>query len=255
MKYLTITFLAFSASLLLLGCESDDASNIVPSISQPTTLGGYSPTPPAPIPPSSVVEEELGGARRWTINFSDIDYDLHYLHQRFFSTTDGTFYNINQLHLSADATSKADLDFLVGRVQSTEGFLLTYPEHAVATQFKPTNLSAQQLDDIAENYPNMLTDAFENSPYAATNVQPYNYVEKKYDFDYYQTGDIFLFKTDRSPVRYGAVRILHSWPSQYTNARTIEVIVQTSKYTKNVEKTQDLNYQELLSFIYATSNR
>jgi hypothetical protein len=253
MKYLTIIFVSFFGSLLL-SCQSDDASSIVPSTSQPTTLGGYAPTPHAPIPPSSVVEEELDGARRWTINFSDIDYDLHYLHQRFFSTRDGSFYNIKQLHSSADATSKADLDFLMGRVQSTEGFLLTYPEHAVATQFKPTNLSPRHLDDIAENYPNLLTDAFENSPYAATDVQPYNYAEKKYDFDYYQTGDIFLFKTDRSPVRYGAVRILHSFPSQYTSSRTIEVIVQTSEYTKNVENTRDLNYQRLLSFIYATKN-
>jgi len=226
MKYLNYLFLALISASLLASCQSDDISSSYPVKKRPTRPGEYAPMPPSPIPPTSVVEEELDGAKRWLITFNDIDYDLHYLHQRFFSTVDGSFYNIKQLHLSADATAKADLDFLVGRVQSTEGFLLTYPEQAVATQFKPSDLTVKQLAFMAENNPDQLEDTFENSLYAATNVQPYNYVEDKYDFEYYETGDIFLFKTDRSPARYGAVRIVQSVPSQVASTRVVEVTVQ-----------------------------
>ncbi|MEM6845720.1 MAG: hypothetical protein AAF632_26155 [Bacteroidota bacterium] len=227
MKYLNVFFLIFAGALLLSGCQSDDTSSMFPVRKRPTPPGGYAPTLATPIPPTSVEEEVLDGAKRWLITFSDINYDLHYLQQRFFSTTDGSFYNIKQLHLSADATAKVDLDFLFGRIQSIDGFLLTYPEQAAATQFKPSNLTAGALAFIVANDPTYLEDEFENSPYAATEVQPYNYIEDKYDFDYYETGDIFLFKTDRTPARYGAIRIVQSEADFYANSRTVEVTVQT----------------------------
>ncbi|MEM9674578.1 MAG: hypothetical protein AAF992_18440 [Bacteroidota bacterium] len=227
MKYLTIIILALLSAVLLPGCQSDDTSSIFPVSKRPTSPGGYAPTLTTPIPPTSVEEEVLDGAKRWLITFSDINYDLHYLHQRFFSTTDGSFYNIKQLHLSANATAKADLDFLFGRIQSIDGFLLTYPEQAAATQFKPSNLTAGELAFIVDNDPAQLENAFENSIYAATDVQPYDYVEDKYNFDYYETGDIFLFKTDRTPARYGAIRIVQSEADFYANSRTVEITVQT----------------------------
>lgn len=233
MKLLNLFFLALTSTLLLSSCQSDDTSSIFPVSKRPNPPGGYAPTLSDPIPPTSVEEEVLDGAKRWLITFSDINYDLHYLHQRFFSTIDGSFYNIKQIHLSADATAKIDLDFLFGRVQSIDGFLLTYPEQAAATQFKPSNLTAGELAFIIDNDPAQLEDAFENSPYAATDVQPYDYVEDKYNFDYYETGDIFLFKTDRTPARYGAIRIVQSEADFYANSRTVEVTVQTGNSIPN----------------------
>lgn len=223
MKHLTITFLTF-ISTLLFSCQSDDTSNIVPQLNRP---GDKVPIPASPIPPASVVEETLDGAKRWTITFNNIDYDKHYLYQRFFSTTDGTFYNIKQVHASAEATAKADIDFLKGKVNSTQGFLLTYPEDAVKTRFKPTNLSAASLAFMANNNPGQLKNTFEDSPYAATDVQPYDYEEDKWNYLYYHMGDKFLFKTDRSPARYGYIRIIQSDPGQQSPDRVVEITVQT----------------------------
>ena len=178
--------------------------------------------------PTEVEEETLDGAQRWVITFYDIDYDKHYQYQRFFSTVEGSFRNITQLMNSPSSTANADLDFLVGRVQNATGFLSPHPQYIVHTQFKPSDLSAKELYIMTHYHPEQLADAFENSPYAATDKQPYNYAEDKYDFDYYETGDIFLFKTDRTPARYGAIRIIHSQASYHANSRVVEVTVQTS---------------------------
>ena len=229
MKYLTIIYLAFSASLLLFGCQSDDASSIVPISTRSTSVSDNLSIPMVTIPPTEVEEETLDGAQRWIITFYNIDYDKHYQYQRFFSTVDGSFRNITQLMNSPSSTANADLDFLVGRMQNAAGFLSPHPQYVVHTQFKPSDLSAKELDMMAHHNPEQLADAFENSPYMATDKQPYNYVEDDYTFDYYQTGDIFLFKTDRTPARYGAVRIIHSQASYYANSRVVEVIVQTGR--------------------------
>jgi len=237
MKYLAIIFLAFSTSLLLPGCQTDDMSSIVPLLPGPATAAEDWVDPIPTIAPIIIEEETLDGARRWVIAFYNIDYDLHYQYQRFFSTLDGSFYNVTQLQNSTDATAKADLDFLVGRVQNTKGFLLPQAEYDVHTQFKPSDMSAKSLSIIANTNPQQLADAFENSPFAATNVQPYDYKKDQYDFDYFEKGDMFLFKTDRTPARYGAVRIIHTDVSPTSNSRVVEVIVQTkSRRTVNLSR-------------------
>ncbi|MEO0330383.1 MAG: hypothetical protein AAF223_01680 [Bacteroidota bacterium] len=85
MKYLNLLPLALTGILLLSGCQSDDTSTMFPVSKRPTP-GDWAPTLATPIPPTSVEGEMLEGAKRWVITFKDIDYDVHYLYQRFFST-------------------------------------------------------------------------------------------------------------------------------------------------------------------------
>ncbi|MGB3589140.1 MAG: hypothetical protein WBA23_21520 [Tunicatimonas sp.] len=237
LQYLTISAITLSTYLLIAlliallfsSCQPDDMNNIAPVSSRPVDISGEWASPIATIPPTTVEEETLDGAKRWVIEFDDIDYDQHYKYQRFFSTVDGSFHNITELMTYTDATANADIDFLVGRVQNAAGFLSPHPQYVAHTQFKPTDLSAKSLYLMSQNNPEQLTDTFESSPYAATDQQPYNYVEDDYTFDYYQTGDIFLFKTDRNPARYGYVRIMRSFPAMYTSDRIVEVVVQTGR--------------------------
>jgi hypothetical protein len=72
-------------------------------------------------------------------------------------------------------------------------------------------MTIAELQDAAENNPGKLALAYEwdlNEPTGALSIGSY------------QAGQIFTFKTDRTPAKYGAIRIVDKMPL------TVEVVVQ-----------------------------
>ncbi len=225
------TLLHFIATVVfaiaLISCQTEEVAPLRPVGWLP---GDKAPNPiPTNIPPAEVIRTDYAGATKWRITFNDPKYAFKWAYQRFFSTVDGSFRNLADLNSSSKATSRADMDFLFGFIKAPENFhnYLHYDAYAPETQFKPASLSLIQLADITEYNPTLFQDEFENSPFYGTSFQPYNYELNGDESTFYENGDIFLFKTDRNPARYGAIRIIErSQIYQGIGPRIVEVIVQ-----------------------------
>ncbi|MEM6845721.1 MAG: hypothetical protein AAF944_27295 [Bacteroidota bacterium] len=224
----TLSIYTLLAILLTFGgCQTEE---VAPKRSVGWLPEDKTPNPiPASIPPAEVIRTEFSGATKWRITFNDPKFALKWAYQRFFSTEDGTFHNLADLNSSVSATNQVDMDFLFGYVQSPHQYdnHLTYPEAAVMTKFKPSDMSYWDLVVATELNPSAFETAFESSPFEAVSFQPYNYENYGDESSLYQDGEIFLFKTDRNPARYGAIRIVEaSLIYQGIGPRIVEVIVQ-----------------------------
>ncbi|MEM9674577.1 MAG: hypothetical protein ACFB15_07400 [Cyclobacteriaceae bacterium] len=228
MKTTILYFITIIALAMTLGsCQTEEVAPLRPIGWLP---GDKTPHPiPTSIPPAEVIRTEFSGATKWRITFNDPKFELKWAYQRFFSTVDGSFRNLADLNSSMKATSRVDMDFLFGYARSPHQYdnHLTYPEAAVMTKFKPSDMSAWDLAVATELNPTEFQTAFESSPFEAVSFQPYNYDKYGDESSLYQDGDIFLFKTDRNPARYGAIRIVEaSLIYQGIGPRIVEVIVQ-----------------------------
>src|SRR5262249_35025836 len=104
----------------------------------------------------------------------------------------------------------ADMQLYFGDIKApTQVAKLTHQEHLRKTQFKLSAMTLAELEDAAKKDPTKFTAAFTLGFDQAAEVM-----------DNYKKGQIYVFKPDRTPAKYGAVRIVA------TNPLTIEVVVQ-----------------------------
>lgn len=233
-----IQYLMATGICVLAGCQENELNSLrLPAADAPATSTATKRPPPddlAPpgvvsIPPSSVRKQEYPQATSWLVTWNNPSEDYRFSLAGIFSTVDGSFHSINSLNQSSsDNTAKADMDLLPGVIQSLENAsYLVHEPYAKATRFKPSGLSLLGFMNAVETNPALFQQEFENSPYFSTNRQPYPYDGS--DWVYYQTGEIYLFKTGRKPAVYGAIRIVDAtnvWTG--TSPRVIQIVVQKS---------------------------
>jgi hypothetical protein len=208
-------------------CQPEEVAPVQPR-SQFLSLYKKKPSPDV-IPPDEVIRTVYAGATKWQITYNNYDVNLGSLYQRYLNTIDGSLQNLAQLQSRPETTAQADLNLSFYFVESTDKYdhLLTYPASALATRFKPAEFGTWQLAAMTVGNPAQFQSEFENSTFEATRSQPYNYELNGDESDYLQEGDIFLFKTDRRPARYGAIYIKEK-PNYIQNTKpfVIEVTVQ-----------------------------
>jgi hypothetical protein len=112
---------------------------------------------------------------------------------------------------SPQNTSNADMWIYFGLEATSEISALNYDNYTRKTRFKLSGMTVADLQNAAENNPALFALAYEwdlNEPTGSLEISGY------------QTEQIFTFKTDRSPTKYGAVRVVDESPL------TVEVVVQ-----------------------------
>jgi hypothetical protein len=195
-------------SFLLSSCQEDDFAGINDHNTGrfPT---GKAPNPvPELIPPSSVVLEDYAMATSWTATWNYPFWTNRRSLAGIFNTSSGTFHSYNSIKGDELLIAQADMYLLFGTIQSLEeNFYIDYSEAAPATRFKPSSLSLIGFHNAVQNNPALFQQEYENSIQGATEFQPYNYPTGE-ESGYYSSGDIYLFKTDSQPARYGAIRII-----------------------------------------------
>lgn len=215
MKTFKVYFLSsvLGVSFLIAGFQIAELGIVSPDlrVSQSSTMT---------IPPWKLSQQNLANITRWRIEWSEINWSLKDHYARFFSIEDGSFHSINSLNNDWRATAKADIDLLFGRVQNVQAHpSLVHGSRASATVFKRSTLTAESLKNITENQPASLRKAYEQTTNAACASQPYRSSGGAPNL--YESGDIYLFKTEQSPPQYGAIRIVNAFAPTI-----IEVLVQ-----------------------------
>ncbi|MEM9834826.1 MAG: hypothetical protein AAF944_29670 [Bacteroidota bacterium] len=217
MKTLSVLSVTLCLLALVLACQPEEVAPLKPKFGRPIDDKTLTPISTS-IPPDEVVQTDFSGAT----------------------------YSLSDLNASTKATTQADIEFLFGSIKAAteyEGLPypnhpqihLQYPEAARDTQFVPSDLSQWELAVMTVNHPEQFQDAFENSPYWATSYQPYNYNEGGEEPPSYQTGEIYLFKTDSNPARYGAIRIVEKTFTNLSSSQyVIEITVQADNYTIDI---------------------
>jgi len=234
MKILSI-YLLFIVSLTigLSSCQTDEVAPFQAgsqkAISDSKAPGLFQPM----IFPPEIIRTVHAGATTWQITFNDPYYDNPNKpiakYPTYFSTVDGSCYTSAELNADAKVTYNADLSLLFFSIYAPGHFnSFTFQESVRDTQIKPSDLGLWELAVMTTSNPSQFEVEFENSPYEAKSKQPYNYKEFGTESSPYQKGDIFLFKTDRLPNRYGVIYIKER-PSllRNTNQFVIEVTVQS----------------------------
>jgi len=221
--------LALLFALVFSSCQPEEVAPMQPLGRFPGPIEKV--PPPNVLPPDEVVRTVNAGTTKWRITYNNVNYNFKQSYQQFFSTLDGSFYNKAQLNSSTEATARADMSFMFWYASSPDnnkyGHKLKYPDYASATRFKPAEFGTWQLAAMTVGNPAQFQSEFENSTFEPTRFQPYNYEENGDESAYLKAGDIFLFKTDRDPVRYGAVHIIAMANPFLGNEQTIvEVTVQ-----------------------------
>lgn len=229
-----ILFLAY----LLSSCQDEESGlfDIQPIKRNPSFSGKVNDKAPNPEdadtplpPPPTVIREEFSQATGWRIEWDNPDWDKRDNYLRFFSTVDGSLHSFNSLN-SGDwqTTAKVDMELLFGWARAPSEFSsLVHDTHVRHTKFKPSDMTLEELIDYTENNPAMFQELYVNSPNKEKAYQPFNYDAQGDDKILYKTGEIYLFKTDRFPTKYGAVRVVSAENIiQETSPRIIEVIIQ-----------------------------
>jgi hypothetical protein len=216
------------------GCQTDELGSLSPATSRTPEGTAELNLPddktiytPLHIPPSSVVKQVYPQATSWLVTWNNVKDDYYNSIAGVFSTVDGSFHSFYSLSQAATETiANADMSLVNHRFirNLTNGH--TYSEFAPATLFKPSTLSPLEFAVAVQNNPSLFQQEFENSPFVPTGHQPYPTQES--GLVVYGTGQIYLFKTDRTPAVYGAIRIVNGdinsaipgpWP------RVIQIVV------------------------------
>ncbi|MFC5537723.1 hypothetical protein ACFPQ1_25625, partial [Rhodocytophaga aerolata] len=221
-------------------CQNDELGSLSPAASRNSNnTAVLNPPPPDDlipnggviIPPSSVIKHEYPQVTSWLVTWNNPLPDYRYSLAGIFSTVDGSFHSVHSLNQSNKSswanTAKADMYLFPGNVEALKNAsYLLHGASAPATQFKPSSLTLVEFINALQSKQGFFQQQFENSPDEATPIQPYNYDGEA---DYYDSGDIYLFKTGRTPAVYGAIRIVDAtnvWTG--TVPRTIQIVVQKS---------------------------
>jgi len=215
--------LAFSS------CQLDDEVAPIKSVGpQSVSSEGAQILLPISVPPDEMVRTDYPLATKWRITYNNVG--LGHSYRRFFSTLDGSLRTMDELNNSRKATARADMNIMFWYVSSLEEFdnFLTYPEYISATRFKPATFGPWQLAAMTVGNSAQFKAEFDHNQFGATPFQPYNYELNGDESTYVKKGDIFLFKTGRTPAQYGAVHILEKAnPFLGTEQTIVEITVQT----------------------------
>jgi hypothetical protein len=188
----------------------------------PSAVGGGVKPPPLKIkaanpyhpPIVTVIKKDFDEARGWRITWKSVagsDPTPQNKVQSIFSTVTGAVNSVDYLNgVSAKNTDNADMMLYFGDLRSTHKVpQLTHKSGLKKTQFKLSGMKVADLEDAAKNDPNKFGVIYTLAFDAAGEVK-----------ENYKEGQIYVFKTDRTPAKYGAVRIVSMSP------RIIEVVVQ-----------------------------
>lgn len=179
----------------------------------PTKLKEKAPSDPTFKPPIvTVIKQEFPDARGWRIKWEGGSYtsETSQKVQSIFSTINGSVHSVHYLNnTSPGNTSNADMQLYFGDLKSTKQVSQLMNGTTRKTSFKLSGMTVAQLEDAAKNDPSKFTAVYTFGFDVASEVK-----------DDYKAGQIYVFKTDRMPAKYGAVRIVS------LNPRVIEVVVQ-----------------------------
>lgn len=174
------------------------------------------------IPAPEVIKEEFPEAIGWRITWDDsnINSENWKKYAGIFSTLDGSLYSIEDLNSDdSQKTVNADIFLPFGNIGApSRSSSLSNQYVAKNTKFKRSDMSVADLEAITAYNPTLFHLLFDTESYMVDEVQPVYSETGSY---YYETDDIFIFETDRDPVRYGAIRIVKK-----DNPVIIEVVVQ-----------------------------
>lgn len=188
------------------------ASSLVSTRGQ---AGDISPGPVLPLPIVTVIKNEFSGARGWRISWAGgiLGDSTAKNWRKIFSTVTGSVNSVNFLNATGVVnTDNADMS-LWGRLSATSKLgELNQVGVLKNTKFRLSTWNLATLENAAKVNPATFGVAFEFGFFGpvVTETAPY------------QTGQIYLFKTDRPQPKYGAVRIV-KWGGSET---IIEVVVQ-----------------------------
>jgi hypothetical protein len=164
-----------------------------------------------PLPTVEVIKKDFANAKGWRLTWKGgvITDENATKVQSIFSTITGAVNSIDFLNnTSWGNTNNADFMLFNGLKATSAISQLTQKTALHATTFKLTSMTVSDLENAAENNPNLFGLIYAWAFDAPTTTKSY------------QAGQIYVFKTDRVPAKYGAVRIVSM------NPRVIEVVVQ-----------------------------
>ena len=229
-RYFLYTLLAFAC--VLAACEQED-SDILNGRINTVYKAPKGPEGPGEIPPPKpprIIKQEFPQATAWRIIWEDRSYEFEESWPTYFNTTNGSLYSANFLNATSwQNTANVDMSLVEGRITSPSSedynYLLKYVNRAKSTVFKRTGMSAGEFADFAQNDPGMFQSLFENEPYTATDYQP-NRMDPGHEYaGWYEAGDLYTFKIESDPPKYGAIRIVE-FPVPAEEPIIIEVVVQ-----------------------------
>ncbi|MGB3589142.1 MAG: hypothetical protein WBA23_21530 [Tunicatimonas sp.] len=160
----------------------------------------------ASLPPPEVTRTEYPGAIRL-----EVTLDVHGIsswnrrYKKFFGVANESFQSKNEINASAENTNHADMYFEYYGIGSTDyeyTHSLDFPESAPTTLFKEVKVRPAIIEYMATTAPELLQSKFEDSPAVENNFVG--------NYEYTTPGSTYVFKTDRSPARYGLIKILES---------------------------------------------
>jgi hypothetical protein len=215
---------------LLTACEQEepDAFNFQPYDPAPVYKNPQNPEEPG-VPQPRIIREDFPNATAWRITWEDLIYNYEAQRHAYFSTSNGSLYSMSFLNSTSwQNTANVDMSLIEGFITSPshdDHASLKYFNRTKSTAFKRTGMSAVEFADFAQNNPGMFQSLFENEPYAATDWQP-NRTDPGYEFSgYYETSDLYTFKIESDPPKYGAIRVVEGWTGS-PDKIVIEVVVQ-----------------------------
>ena len=176
----------------------------------PPNIKGTNPYHP---PIVTVVKNDFDKAKGWRITWKSVGGEAPPFKkvQSIFSTVTGAVNSIDYLNGTGwHNTDNADMMLYFGDLSSTNKVSqLTQESGLKKTRFKLSGMTLADLENAAKNDPTKFTAVYTFGFDAAAEVK-----------EDYKQGQIYVFKTDRNPAKYGAVRIVSMSP------RIIEVVVQ-----------------------------
>ncbi|WPP50754.1 hypothetical protein [Catalinimonas niigatensis] len=200
-------------SILFFGCEDPMGDELSHRFSPTDEIISNPPHKNLPFV-KQVIKRDFDGAKGWRIVWGGGEWDVSDVQKipSIFSTVTGSVNSVLYLNnTSPQNTDNADMSIYFSLAATDQIGSLNYTTRTKKTLFKLSGMNVTDLQNAAENHPNLFTVAYEwdlNEPNGSLSMGNY------------QTGDIYSFKTDRAPAKYGAIRIVDKSPL------TIEIVVQ-----------------------------
>lgn len=168
------------------------------------------------LPVVTVIKNNFTGATGWRVTWKGgiITSSNANSVQTIFSTVTGAVNSVKYLNaVSSGNTDNADMQLYFGKLTATsEVDDLTHVAHVKDTRFRLSTWNVATLEDAAVTNPLNFGIAYELGAFGSKVLETGNY----------SAGQIYLFKTDRVPAKYGAVRIVKTGGAE----KIIEVVVQ-----------------------------
>ena len=218
MKY--ASFAALGVVMLLIGCNDDSMApsfeNTKSLTHQMSAIDDIGSGQQNTLPVVTVIKNNFSGATGWRVTWKGgiITSENADRVQSVFSTITGAVNSTEYLNaVSPGNTDNADMQLYFGKLKATsEVSDLTNVTELKETRFRLSTWNVATLEDAAVTNPQNFGIAYELGAFGSKVLETGNY----------SAGQIYLFKTDRVPVKYGAVRIVKTGGAE----KIIEVVVQ-----------------------------